>query len=397
MVAVVVQSDVTEAIPLLNNNGSGVYIAGRNTATEFRNYLLGGMFGKVNWPFTYRPGVLNPSVFPAGGVVGDCQVASTGGAGTQAVTVAVGRMAIPRAAQGVYLVTNAGSTNVPAPAADGSNPRIDILAVMPYDIGSFPGDAQHGPKYIWITGDPAGSPTVPAIPVAVQECLPLARILRGVGDNTIASGDITDLRKGASLMDTPRTLMAGDLLADAGLYHGEKRRRQISHIDSVYTNAGYTLLEDRWDSLNATWRGTQTLHLPKPTLATTASLGGGGTFTMGTISLPDPGWPYRIDVAGSLLYQIVGGASTSLKDVYIQFNIDEAAFVPTPDTRIINRGASATTPSPAIIRCGGRYSTTLTGAHTVYFILRNDSSPSNFVTWDGNNAYASCSVDVIPA
>lgn len=398
MVAVVVQSDITEAIPLLNDNGSGVYIAGRNTASEFRNHFIGGLVGKsAGATFTPRSGVLGGGL-QSGAMSYDLKPVSTGGAGTQAVSLNGGRAVIARGAQGAYWVTQTGVANVPAPAADASNPRIDILAMMPYDKGPFPADSTHGPKFIWITGDPSGAPVIPAIPAAVTECLPLCRILRGVNDNTIADADITDLRKSASLHGAPRHLLPGDALADAGGYHGEIRRRpaQTSFIDPIYTNAGYTMLDDRWDAVNNTWRGTQPLHLPKPVLATTASLGGAVTFTLATISIPDPGWPYRIDVSGSLLYAIPGGSTASLAGVYIQFNLDDPAFAPGIPSRIISRGPSAISPSPHRIITAGRYSTVLTGAHIVYFIIRNDSAPSNFLTW-GDNEYAHCSVSILPA
>jgi hypothetical protein len=399
MVAVVVQSDVSEAIPLLNDAGGGVYTAGRNTSTELRQHLLGGLFGKSgNTPFGYRGGVISTGI-QSGGLPYDFKAVSTGGAGTQAVTVVVGRMVVPRSNQGVYLVGQSANINVNAPAADASNPRIDILAVMPYDKGAFGSDAVHGPKYIWITGDPAGAPTIPAIPAAVLECVPLVRILRGVNDNTIADADITDIRKSASIHGTPRHLLPGDALADAGGYLGERRIRTIAatHVDAVYSNAGYVMLEDRWDALNNVWRGTQPLHLPRPTINTSASMGINTTFTLATISVPDPGFPYRIDVSGSILQLISGGGAAAMQGVYLQFNIDSSSFTPAPLTNIIRtcnrQGASQ---SPATIELAGRYSTVLTGAHTVFFLIRNEANPAANLTW-GNGVYEHCNVTILPA
>lgn len=397
MVAVVVQSDITQAIPLLDDDGFGVYIKGRNNMAQIRHHLLGGLFSKLfSSPFAYRSGVISPGSHTTGAVT-DLKVSQTGGGGgAQSVTVKAGRSVITRTgAAGVWVVTQSSDAVVNAPAADAANPRIDILAMMPYDKGSLPADAVHGPKFIWVTGDPAGVPTIPAIPAAVVDCLPLCRVTRAANDNTIATADIVDMRKSSGIHGVPRYLLGADLLADVGGYHGEMRMRGAGYIDTVYVNAGYTQLEDRWDAVNNTWRGTQSLVLPKPTILNTASLGGNTTFTMATVSLPDPGWPYRVDVSGSILMAIVGGASTSLAGVYIQFNKNSTSFTPAA-ADLIRRTVGPTVASPKMLDVAGRQSTVLTGANSISFVIRNESSPSNFITWD-DNAYAHCSTTVHPA
>lgn len=399
MVAVVQAGDATDMIPLLDNNGSGVYNKGRNNKLDFQKQFLGGMVTKsASNPFAWRQGIFVPTANIGHSITDGQLFQSGGGAGAQAVVVSKFRAIVTRTGVGPYLVSQESDITLPMPAADGALPRIDLLCVMAYDIGAVGSDAQHGPKFIVVTGDPNAVPVIPALPAAVADAMILGRMARPAADNTIGSGDLTQTRKGSGLHGAPRVLLEGDTLADAGMHHGEQRMRLGSaFIATDYINANYTCLVDRWDAVNATWRGTQPIHLPKPTLLTTASLGGGGTFTMAAVAIPDPGWPFRLDCSGSVLQEIVGGATTVVRDVYAQFNLDDAAFVPAPVTRIIRRGARSTANlSPAIIDAAGRYSTPLTGAHTVYFIIRNDSIPSNFITW-ADNAYAHCSVSILPA
>lgn len=398
MVAVVQAGDGTDMIPLLDNNGSGVYNKGRNNKRDFQREFLGALITKSgSLPFSWRQGIFCPST-NSGHSMTDGQLFQVGGgAGAQAVSISPHRSILTRSSGEVYLFSQETTVaSLPMPAADGSLPRIDLVCEMAYDQGAIPSDAQHGPKYIVVTGDPAASPAVPALPAAVADALILGRVSRPAGDNTIGSGDLTLTRRGTGLHGAPRVLLEGDALADAGTYHGEQRLRLgTQFIHSDYVNAGCTSLVDRWDAVNNTWRGTRDIHLPEPVIATTASLGGAQTFTLATVSIPDPGWPYRVDVSGSILYAIVGGASTALRDVYLQWNLNSTSFTPAA-ADLIRRQGSAGTASPCVLDLKGRRSAVLTGTNSVSFILRNDSTPSNFLTW-GDNEYATCIVSVLAA
>jgi hypothetical protein len=396
MVAVVQAGDATDMIPLLDNNGSGTYNKGRNNKLEFQTQFLGGLVTKNATPFAWKQGILSPSWFTGHTPLDGRVFQQGGGAGSQAVRLLQHRSILTRTGVGPYLFSQATEANVPMPAADGALPRIDLVCMMAYDQGAVPSDAQHGPKYIVVTGDPNASPAIPALPAAVADAMIVARVSRPAADNTIADADITNVRKGVALHGVPRVLFEGDALADAGNYHGEQRLRLGgSFIAADYVNANYTELVDRWDANAVTWRGTQSLVLPRPAIASTASMGGSQTFTLATVSLPDPGWPYRVDVYGSLLYAITGGANTALRDIYLQFNIDSTSFTPAA-ADLIQRAGITSNRSPDSIKLGGRRSAVLTGAHSVSFIIRNESVPSNFLTW-GDNEYASCSVTVHPA
>lgn len=395
MVGIVQAGDATDMIPLLDTDGTA-FRKGRNTKNDFQTQFLGGLITKSGAPFVWKAGILSPSWF-GGHTAFDGMVFQTGGGGgAQSVRVLQHRSILLRTGAGPYLFSQAAEASVPMPAADGSLPRIDLICEMAYDQGAFPSDAQHGPKYIIVTGDPAASPTVPALPAAVADAMVLAQVNRPTNDNTVADADITQVRKGVAIHGVPRVMLPGDLLADAGNYHGETRLRLGgSFIDSTYVNAGYTAMKDRWDANAVTWRGTQDIVLPKPTIAVNASMGGNQTFTLATVPIPDPRWPYRVSVSGSILQAISGGASTALSGVYLQFNVDSTSFTPAA-ADLIRRMVGFPVNSPKSIDLAGRRSAVLTGAHSIMFIVRNESSPSNFITW-ADNEYAHCNITIHPA
>lgn len=375
MVAVVVSGDATEQIPLLDDNGSGVYSKGRNSIIEFRKEFLGAFLSKQGTPFAFIPGVLNPTTYYdlGGGVElwGDGVAQTTGGAGTQALSIQPGRYLCTRTGQGPYIVSLESVLNLPQPAADGANPRWDVVCVMPYDKGAFPADAQHGPKFITVTGDPLASPVVPALPAAVADALPIARILRPANDNTIAGADITDVRKGTSLHGTPRVMLPGDLLATSGAYHGERRQRAGAFVDTAIKAAGGKILEDYWDQFNFIWRGFTpgTIKLNARTLPGNAGIASGVTVTCDTFAIPDPGYPYRLRVGGSL--DFLGPAGTSIEFMVRDGSAVGATLYSEPSGHgnfVVSRNNEGGGGASADRFCvmSGLSQSILTGARTVY-------------------------------
>ena len=91
--------------------------------------------------------------------------------------------------QGFYFGYNDATTNLAISAADGSNPRIDIVVAQVND-SAYSGSTDNWELKV-ITGTPAGSPAVPTLP---STALKLAQIAVGAGVTTITSGNITDSR-----------------------------------------------------------------------------------------------------------------------------------------------------------------------------------------------------------
>lgn len=205
-----------DLIPLLDDNGSGQFVKGRNNARDIRAGLLSSIFqadGSGNLP---RDGVL----MGVGGT-GALRV-NAQGSPNQTVLIGAGKAIINRTGQGPYLFVNEVDQTVNMPAASGANTRYDIVCAWAADQGAFVGDTAHGPQF-WVEQGALGG-GVPATPAGM---IKLAEVFRAVNDNTI-SAEIVDKRKSTVVSGAVRILGPGDSTADAGLLTGELRDTNTS-------------------------------------------------------------------------------------------------------------------------------------------------------------------------
>jgi hypothetical protein len=382
-----------DLIPIMAADGT----TGRNNARDIRQGLISAFTAANGGSQTRRTGVL-PTTYTSGEWT-DLRVVGQGSPSTT-ITVKAGQALVPRTGEGNYLLTLTQDLNIVMNAAHGSNPRWDRICLMGYDQPTFGGDAVHGPYVVIVYGDAAGSPALPSIPT---DAIEIARTLRAAGSNGDLIGSvstpITDMRRGTSLQGGQRIMLPGDSLTDSGGYHGEIRERTGSFVPAAISALGVKVLYDYWDSPSGIWRGTQTIKWPRQPISPVTNLGGAQTATLAFVTIPDMGWPYYIEAGGAVLQGITGGATTALKDVYLQTQVDDSAFTPTPDTLIILRAPRPNgAASPTQIVCPRTTYRTLlfSGPHAVYLTLRNDSVPSVFIDV-GENAYAAFDVTITPA
>lgn len=92
--------------------------------------------------------------------------------------------------QPLYRCHNDGTVNLAVSAADGSNPRIDLVVAEVRD-SAFSGVSQDWRLRV-VEGTPAGSPSAPATP---DSALALAQISIPAADTTISDAQITDVRE----------------------------------------------------------------------------------------------------------------------------------------------------------------------------------------------------------
>lgn len=385
-----------DLIPIMGDAGGGVYTAGTNNARDVRVGLLNAISAPVGGAISSRVGVL-PRRWTAGESQWlDLKVSGQGSPSTT-VTISAGQAVISRSGQGPYLFTLSQDLNVVMDAASGSNPRWDVLGVMGYDKDAIPADAVHGAHIVKVTGDAAGSPAVPTLPTGATE---IARILRAAGSNgdLIGSGftPITDMRRSTSLYGAPRPLMPGDSLTDLGGYNGEIRARMGSFVPTAFANLGIKMMYDYWDAPNTMWRGTNEIAWGGVALTPVTNMGGNQTATLAQVTIPDPGWPYFIEVSGSALQAITGGASTALAGVYLQANIDSTSFTPAGSAIIIRAPKSSVSSPYQLVLPTTGHPTVQTGTHTISLIFRNESNPSNFIDI-GANEYGKFNVKIRPA
>lgn len=358
-----------DMIPLLDDAGGGVYTQGRNNAKDIRQGLINGITTANGSSNGRRIGVLPTTYNQSGKYWTDLRVAGQVSPNTQ-VTIGAGQMILARGGQGYYLMTLIQDQTVTLANADGANPRWDRVFLKGYDKEAFPGDAVHGPYIGVVYGDPAGSPSLPALPTDAFE---LARILRSAGSNgdLIGSGTapITDMRVGTALTGGTRILLPGDTLAAAGGYHGEQRFR-----DENFINAGIPAksLVDRWSSVNAQWHGTNELLFPQPTQTGSGTLGALATATIASVVIPWPGWSYKVVVKAAQFGFF--HASTVGQAMEVQVRIDSQVY---SSSGYVSWGKMSNTVANVDAMCTapGASSAAITDgiAHSVYLIAKNQS------------------------
>lgn len=293
---------MTDAFPLVASDG----ITGRNNAHDIRRGLLAAILGpdvKTD-PLAVRNGVF-PHDFDVSGVT-SLRVDQTTTPST-AFLVHAGSFICERAGQGPYLgweELSAGLTITPT-AADGANPRIDVVYAHVQDKASIGTDSTTDPLIGVLAGTASATPVVPTgLP---DGAVPLAQILRPAAVSTIITSRITDVRKSTGLLGAARLLLPGDFTADPGKVTGDIRLRPPT--------GSLPLLLDYWDATQSKWRGTQELTFSTLVPGTPSGAGqvtghttaGSNTrLTIATITVPDPGWPYRVQSSCSLY--LTGGA-----------------------------------------------------------------------------------------
>lgn len=144
-----------------------------------------------------------------GGIVGSGDYAVSAPASGMSVNVAAGQIWVPGtqvANQGQYYMLNDGTISVTVPAADPTNPRIDLIVAQIVDTQY--GGASNTGEVVDVSGTPAASPVAPSAPA---NSLVLAQVYVGAGVTSITSGNITDERTRlalrAPLVSTPAARM----------------------------------------------------------------------------------------------------------------------------------------------------------------------------------------------
>ncbi|ALG06856.1 hypothetical protein [Kibdelosporangium phytohabitans] len=369
-----------DLIPLLDDAGGGSYTQGRNNAKDIRQGLVNVLAAPNGGAYTRRAGVLPTTYNNSGKYWSDLRVAGQGSPSTS-ITLGAGQMVLPRTGQGYYLLSLTQDLTVALANADGANPRWDRLCLKGYDKEAFPGDAVHGPYLVAVYGDPAGSPSLPAIPT---DSIEIARILRAAGSpgDLIGSGTapITDMRVGTAMYGTPRVLLPGDALANAGGYHGEMRLR-----DENFVAAGLPAksLVDRWSAVTSQWHGTTQLLLPQPSQTGFGSLGAGVTATIAQVTIPWPGWPYKVVVRAAQL-GFFHASSVGLA-AEVQVRVDSTTYA-TSGYVAWAKNTNAVGNVEAMVSTPGGSSAAITdgNSHVVSMICKNSSPGTPFTIQTGS-------------
>ena len=139
------------------------------------------------------------SLWGASGVIRSADLAVTAPGGTMTVSVASGWAAIVGTYQtnmGTYMAYNDAAATATITTADPSNPRIDLVCITVNDA-AYTGSLNSVAINV-VKGTAAGSPTVPSTPT---NSIALAQVAVAAGATSITSGNITDVRVRAQIIE----------------------------------------------------------------------------------------------------------------------------------------------------------------------------------------------------
>jgi hypothetical protein len=371
----------TSSVPLMNAAGSGAV----NTAANYRQGFIGAFAAPApGGPMSWRSGVF-PTTWDAtlnggAGAHRDLFGIPTTPTNNNHVQVYGGDCVVTRTGStaGPYLVGFNAVTDLPFDSADPSNPRIDVAAVRLIDTAIDGAGALQGGYMYVINGTASGSPVVPTIPA---DYTPLFKVLRPANDSVIGSGHgtITDMRKSTGVIGGTRTLLAGDLSTDPGSYIGE----------TTYDAVTSKLSGWRYWGTDAAWHGIGTRTFSQPTAASDLiHMGYTATLNVGTISIPDPGFAYKIEATGqcSIRCNAVNPTSAAGVDAYILIGGTIYA-----NTRVPLTSGS---PNNCVTEVSLVSSPVMSGAQTVVFQILN---PNGGVYIDANpSAWYQFRLNIIP-
>ena len=333
-----------DAFPLMK---AGSTTVGQNNQDDFAKLFFQGLlFGPGSGGYV-RAGVLSRANY-SGTEPLELKVIENGNA--QSVQIYPGLFVVQRGDvtppdRGVRWGGALGSTPVVVnmPAAPGANTRYDgvFARILDKNITQDSGSSltNNGP-YIDVVSGVVGASlninatkgTAGAPPSTPDGYLPLAYVARPTNDNTIATADITDVRRGALINGTPRVMFPFDISnisTDVGRVLGEERYRPAAGV--------YPAFVDRWDG--TTWRGTGgPIRFARPTQTSWGSMTPGFSVSMasGKVTIPWPGFPYKISALGEVLW-----GSSGIAELVGEINLDS-------DTYTAPSGGANTPPASAL-------------------------------------------------
>ena len=138
------------------------------------------------------------SLWGTSGIVRSADLAVTASSGMN-LSVAAGWAAILGTYQtnmGTYMAYNDAAATATITTADATNPRIDLVCITVNDA-AYSGSLNSVAINV-VKGTAAGSPTVPSTPT---NSIVLAQIAVGAGVTSITSGNITDVRVRAQIIE----------------------------------------------------------------------------------------------------------------------------------------------------------------------------------------------------
>ncbi len=319
-------------------------------------YALGALLG----PMPGRMMAWADGILPSrteNGVIVDLKAALAANDGLGVVHYP-GQCVIHRPGQGPYVCTLDRTGRVQLDHADPSLPRVDLIVARVYD------ERQGDPRTEFViepvTGTSGPEPVEPELPVV---SIPLARVAVPAGTTQLAGSMFTDLRRAAGVRTGVGVLLPGDDPAGPGAFTGHTRYRAggLESFDGT------------------TWRGASPVFVAE-TREGVARTGITGIASLTSVAVPDPGWPYRLQVSGSTQFT----ATNCRVDLHVRLDGIDGEVIAAGIGQTDGFGFALTPTSTSAV---------LTGAHTIYLYGVRISGTGSWAA----NTYTTLSVVRLPA
>lgn len=281
---------------------------------------------------------------------------------------------------GDYEALNTASQVLTVTASSPTTNRIDIIGIRIQDA-FYTGAINSGDLAVVQGAAVAGTPADPALP---SSFLPLWRVTVNAGTTT---GILADLRKRTNIMGAVYQPLTNQL-ADVGTVVGEV---QILGAAGVYPARMRV-----WDG--SAWRGVTPFVFDRPAQAGSGTLPVGGSGSViASVSVPDPGYAYKIKGAGSLSWAVIAASSpgnllqgsVTLDSTTYNVGVISGAYEVSESL-----GAGFSQPSCAV-PLGATAAQAAGSAHTVRLIARNTGGTNMTLPVDAFGTYLT--VEVVPA
>lgn len=345
----------------------------------------------------YRAGVI-PTVATQGNAFALDYFVQQNSPTGMSVLVNPGNAVVANASRGPYVTSNASVRTLTVATSDPTNPRIDLVYIQVID--NPPDTGTTVPQVGIVTGTPAASPAVPALPTN-GVCIALAQVRVNAGVSSVTNSNITDVRTSAGVGRGPRLMLPGDSLSDPGYCYGELRQRRHAGYQVGGSDA---ILTDYW-GFDSAWHGERTLKPPSY-----AWQNGTSDITITTsktgliaVSIPDPGYAYYLAASAQINWTNYGtgayggpwcAAYVALDSVTGSVVNATVGYAPAPSgttqayTTLVRKTYGSAASGP----------TALTGAHTLYLVGLGSVAVS--ALYSGFNSAPPgtwIDVDIIPA
>ena len=170
------------------------------------------------------------SLWGASGVVRSADLAVTASSGMN-LSVASGWAAILGTYQtnmGTYMAYNDAAATATITTADATNPRIDLVCITVNDA-AYSGSLNSVAINV-VKGTAAGSPSVPSTPT---NSIALAQVAVAAGATTISSGNITDVRVRAKIVEPTFTSASSTSVPVRVVLNSGQTANALQIIDSA--------------------------------------------------------------------------------------------------------------------------------------------------------------------